>query len=53
MSAGFTVAAATRIRTSPAPGSGTGRSTIRSTSGPPKLVMPTARITPFFPLQRR
>ena len=35
MSVGFTAAALTAIRTSPAPGSRTSRSTTRSTSGPP------------------
>ncbi len=44
VSVGFTVAAATRIRTSPGPGSGTGFSTIWRTSGPPNSVMPTARM---------
>ena len=43
MSVGFTAAALTAIRTSPAPGSRTSRSTTRSTSGPPGSTTATAR----------
>src|SRR5690242_11002184 len=43
-SVGLTAAACTRIRTSPAPGTGSGRSITRSTSGPPNSVRPIARM---------
>src|ERR1700730_4332899 len=45
MSGRLTPAAATRMRTSPARGSGTGRSTSRSTSGPPNPAISIARMT--------
>src|SRR5262245_31174583 len=45
MSVGFTVAAATRIRTSPAPGVGSGSSDTSSTSGPPSREKVTARMS--------
>src|SRR4051812_22436081 len=40
----FTPAAVTRISTSPAPGAGMGRSTTRSTSGPPCPAISMARM---------
>src|SRR5262249_53576902 len=42
---GLTVAAATRMRTSPGPGCGTGRSTTSRTSGPPSRENVTARMS--------
>src|SRR3954451_23118055 len=44
MSVGLTAAARTAIRTSPAPGSRTLRSTTDRTSAPPAAVMATARL---------
>src|SRR4051794_5324459 len=52
VSDGFTVAAATRIRISPSPGSGAGRSTSPRTSGPPYRVKPTARTETVRVLER-
>src|SRR5687768_9614996 len=48
MSVGLTVADATRMRTSPRPGCGTGSSDTSSTSGPPNREKVTARISGLF-----
>src|SRR3989442_7861060 len=45
MSVGLTVAAATRMRTSPGPGCGSGSSETSSTSGPPNREKVTARMS--------
>ena len=45
VSVGLTAAACTRIRTSPVPGTGSGNSITRSTSGPPNSVRPIARMS--------
>ena len=52
MSVGLTVAAVTRMRTSPAAGCGSGISATPRTSGPPNSVIATARIAEMVPGRR-
>src|SRR3954467_3220061 len=59
VSVGLTAAVCTRIRTSPGPGTGSGKSITRNTPGPPNSIRPIARmpgppfLIPFSARSRR